>query len=101
MKIKRKEFPINAEPLGKCPKHKDVDVVETACEFKCTEEGCKLDVPREFCKREITREEMLQFLTDKGTPVLEGWISKRGKNFSAALKQNLRKRGGFEFDFAD
>lgn len=100
-KVKRKEFPVNPEPLGKCPKHPKADVVETACEFKCTEAGCKLEVPREFCKREITREEMLQFLKNKGTEVLEGWISKRGKTFSAALKLNMRKRGGFEFDFAD
>ena len=100
-KVKRKEFPVNPEPLGKCPKHRDADVVETPTDFKCLEEGCKLEVPRELCKREIKREEVQAMLKDKVSPLLEGFVSKRGKAFSAALKINMRKRGGFEFDFAD
>ena len=50
-----KEFPVNPEPVGKCPRHPDSDIVETATSFVCSSGNCKINIPREICKRELPR----------------------------------------------
>jgi DNA topoisomerase-3 len=100
--VKRKEFPVDPAPIAKCPKHPKAQVVETPTDFACPEEKCKVKIPRDLLKREITRDEAKSLLVDKETPVLEGFLSRKtGKTFSAMLKLNLRKAGGWEFAFPD
>jgi DNA topoisomerase-3 len=92
-----KEFPINADPLGACPKHPDAKIVETATAFVCNDEGCSINIPREICKRELTRDEAAKLFADGETPVLENFTSQGGKPFSASLYIKATGRHGFHF----
>jgi len=102
---------INAEPLGKCPVHHDVpcQVVETQNDFIC-ESAKKLrdageprppgfSFPRVLCKRQMKREEVVALITTKATPVLQRFISKRGRPFAAKL--TLQDGGRFAFEFPE
>jgi DNA topoisomerase-3 len=97
--VKRKEFPVDPQPIGRCPKHPKADVAETPTDYACREDGCKFRVPREVCQRALARDEVAALLKDGATPTLEGFVSKRGKPFSASLKVNKRKTAGWEFSF--
>jgi DNA topoisomerase-3 len=100
---------INPEPLGKCPVHSGQDcmVVETRTEFACQqykrakEQGesrpAGFSFPRVLCKREMKREEVIAFLNQGATEVLQKFISKRGRPFSAKLVQQPGGRFTFEF----
>jgi len=92
-----REFPVNAEPLVRCPKHADADVIETPTTYACSQEGCSVHLPREVCKREITREEATAYFKDGQTPVLEALISRKGTPFSASLYLKRTGRHGFRF----
>jgi len=92
-----RKFPVNPEPVSKCPYHAEADVVETATEFVCKEDGCKLSVPREICKRELTRDEAVKLFTEQTTDPLEGFTSKAGKLFDATLYLKKSGRHGFRF----
>ena len=71
--VASREFPVNPQPVSKCPYHPDSDVVETPTNFACKEDGCKLSVPREICKRELTRDEAAQLFKDNTTEALESY----------------------------
>lgn len=102
---------INEEPLCSCPVHQGTgcQIVETASEFICqtkskgkTEGESGKDVagtscPRILCKREMKRDEVLPLFANGETAMLSGFISKRGRRFSAKLK--LAKDGSFSFEF--
>ncbi len=92
-----KEFPVNAEPLGACPKHPEAKIVETATAFVCTDDGCRINIPREICKRELTRAEATKLFADGETPVLENFTSQAGKPFAASLYIKATGRHGFRF----
>ncbi|MCO4771299.1 MAG: DNA topoisomerase 3 [Deltaproteobacteria bacterium] len=93
----RKEFPVNAEPMGKCGSCKDGKIIETPTDFQC--DNCKVRVSREVCKRELKREEATELFTKKKSALLEGFTSRAGKPFNAFLK--LKKSGGHRFEWAD
>ncbi len=99
-----KAFPVNPEPIGKCPggtrcpaDGKGV-IVETPTAYACSTEGCKISIPREICKREVVREEAIQLFKDNETDVLEGFTSRAGKPFAASLYLKKNGRHGFRFD---
>ena len=92
-----KEFPVNPEPLGACPKHPEAKIVETATAFVCNDDGCRISIPREICKREVTRDEAAKLFADGETAVLENFTSKAGKPFSASLYIKRTGRHGFRF----
>jgi DNA topoisomerase-3 len=104
-------FEINPEPLGVCPVHKgDCLVIETATDFICetkkksrdqgsSRQGEGFGFPRTLCKREIKREEALPLVTTGETSFLTGFISKRGRKFSAKLR--LDDKGGVTFVFPE
>ena len=92
-----KEFPVNTEPLGACPKHPEAKIVETATAFVCDDDSCRINIPREICKREVTREEVAKLFADGETAVLENFTSKAGKPFSASLYIKRTGRHGFRF----
>jgi DNA topoisomerase III len=92
-----KEFEVNPEPLGKCPKHPTADVIETATNFECSDESCRIRIPREICKRELVREEAIELFANNETRVLEGFTSRTGKPFAASLYIKRTGRHGFRF----
>jgi DNA topoisomerase-3 len=60
---------------------------------------CKFKSGREICQRKISKEEMVALLTDGRTAVLDDFVSKAGKPFSAALV--IDDQGKSVFEFAD
>lgn len=104
-------FEVNPEPIGACPIHQeDCRVVETAIDFVCEtklkarKEGdnnaAGFSFPRMLCKREVKRTEFSDYLLKKETEFLNGFISKKGRPFSAKLQMN-EGGGGFTFVFPE
>lgn len=104
------QITIDENPLGDCPIHgSPCRVIEAQVEFVCEQRkaakqaGQKtatgFSFPRLICKREMKREEVLQFLKDKQTAFLNGFISKKGRPFSAKL--TMQANGGFAFEFPE
>ena len=103
-------FEVNAEPLGSCPMScKDTcSVIETETNFICRDRHESIQAgdkgaggfqfPRMLCKREIKREEVQTYLKTGETPVLTGFISKRGRKFAAKLVME-NDGTGFRFEF--
>ena len=100
-------FEVNPEPLGKCPTNfsDTCQVIETPYEFTCKDRaeaekgeqgGCGFKFPRMLCKREIKRDELIAYLENGETPVLAGFVSKRGRKFAAKL---VMEKGGDSFRF--
>ncbi|SMF38103.1 DNA topoisomerase [Pseudobacteriovorax antillogorgiicola] len=101
-------FEVNPEPIAPCPNAMDEGclVVETPHDFVCKHKaeakegeestGCGFKFPRMLCKREIKREEVEAYLKDGETPVMAGFVSKRGRKFAAKL---VMEKGGDSFRF--
>ena len=66
--------------------------------YACTgfKEGCRFRVPFRLCSRDISLKEASTLLSEGKTPVLEGFVSKKGNPFSAALRLS---DGKVEFEF--
>ena len=92
-----KEFEVNPEPLCKCPRHPEADVVETSTAYVCSDDGCRIRIPREICKRELVRTEATELFSGGETRVLEGFTSRTGKPFAASLYIKRTGRHGFRF----
>ena len=98
-----REFPVNAEPVARCPAgnrcpaNGEGIIGETTTAFACSTEGCRVSVPREICKRELVREEAVRLFKDGETAVLEGFTSRAGKPFAASLYLKKNGRHGFRF----
>ena len=71
-----------------CPGHKKDD--ENSCIFS--------GIPKELCRKSITKETAEILLNGKKTEIINGFVSKKGKSFNAAL---VLKDGKVEFDFGD
>lgn len=91
------------EPLdvGPCPYHPENTVKRGPRGYRCDFEGdekCKLNIPLRVCQRTFQVEEV-QALTgeERKTALLEGFISKRNRPFSATL--HLTDEGGFRWEF--
>ena len=105
-------FEVNPEPLGACPVHPDEKclVIETPHEYICeqlaearkkAETGADgFSFPRSLCKREMKRDEVITYIRDKDTGFLSGFISKRGRRFSARLRMEEGGQG-FRFEFPE
>jgi DNA topoisomerase-3 len=119
------EYEVDDAPLAPCPVCKEGQWVETRSTFLCDRglaalkaagkddatvyplkpreipEGtayCAALLPRTVCRREITRDEALGFLRDGKTAILEEFISKKGRPFSATLVMKPENgRHSFEF----
>ena len=92
-----KEFPVNDDPLGKCPTCDSGEVKEGPTSWACSNDDCKVVLPREICKREVAREEAEKYFKDKDTGELEGFVSKKGNAFNATLYLKRTGRHGFRF----
>ncbi|BDG59778.1 VirD4-like conjugal transfer protein, CD1115 family [Caldinitratiruptor microaerophilus] len=64
---------------------------------RCTGPGCRLNVRRAVAGRALAHEELAALLRDGQTPVLDGFRSRTGNRFSAAL---VLRRDGSGVDFA-
>lgn len=64
--------------------------------------GCKFSIGN-IAGRGLSEQELTQLLTEGRTQVLEGFVNKSKKKFSAALVKNTGENGEFQigFDFAD
>ena len=64
------------------------DVVRRRYGYRCdgSKDGCPLQIPTVLCGRNVTIAEAATLLTEGKTGLLEGFISKKGKPFTAALK---------------
>ena len=87
-----------------CPVHDDCGVVETNVRYVCRKMlsgeikkgGCTL--AKSVCHRDIGPDVATAFFSEEGkTPILDGFISKRGRPFRGALFRKENGRHGFEF----
>jgi DNA topoisomerase-3 len=88
------------EPLGECP-ISGGKIFETETGYICEHsqadrKPCKFRVSRTILSRDIPKEQVQTLLTTGKTDLLENFISKRGRPFSAYLKLEDGKVG-FEF----
>jgi DNA topoisomerase III len=92
------------EPLGKCPKCGE-KIFETENSYICERsqadrKPCKFKLSKTILGKGIPREQAQKLLATGKTDLLEGFISKRGRPFSAYLKLEDEKVG-FEFPEKD
>ena len=90
------------EPLGPCPKCQS-RVFETPNAYTCekavgADRTCDFRSGRMILKRPIAREEMIKLLETGRSPLLEKFISKKGRPFSAFLVRQPDGKIGFEFE---
>ncbi len=85
------------EKVGVCPICKK-DVVRGRYGYNCVgyKDGCTFKINGVICKRVISKKNAELLLSTGKTSKIEGFISKNGKSFNAALKLNGTK---VEFDF--
>lgn len=93
------------EPLGPCPKC-NANVYETPNAYTCQKatgpaKTCDFRSGRTILKRVIEREEMIELLKKGRTPLLQKFISKKGRPFSAFLVKQPDGKIGFEFEARD
>ncbi len=86
--------------MGKCPSC-TAPVVETPRAYSCSkwqDTGCSFVIWKQIAGRNISSEEATLLLEKNETPVLDGFKSKAGKDFSAALSLKEQK---VVFNFSD
>ena len=84
------------EAICPCPKC-DGTIRETDTHYACDQQECKFaGVGKVICKREITQSEAKSILVDGKSPLIEDFISRRGRPFPAYLVLEGNKVG-FEF----
>jgi DNA topoisomerase III len=90
------------ETLGECPKCR-ANVYETPAAYVCEKalgaaKTCDFRSGRTILQRAIEREQMMKLLKDGKTDLLEKFISKKGRPFSAYLVRQPDGKIGFEFE---
>ena len=88
-------------PIGKCPKCGG-SVFESETHFLCEKsqaktKPCKFGSARLILQRPFQREEMASLLANGRTGLLEGFVSRHGRPFSAFLILTEENKVGFEF----
>jgi DNA topoisomerase-3 len=89
--------------ICKCPACEGGEIYETPgsyiCDRRAKGEGCKARLSREMCKFQIPREQAVKYFTEGKTDVIDKWISKKGRPFSAALVCNLSGKRMLAWEF--
>jgi DNA topoisomerase-3 len=86
----------SANRLCPCPLCEKGNIFVTPTSFLCERraeggnKACKARLAREMCKIEIPREQALKYFTEGKTDIIETWISKKGRPFSAAITCNTK-----------
>ncbi len=89
--------------ICKCPSCEKGEIYETPSSYICDQRvagaGCRARLSKEMCKFQIPREQAKKFFTEGRTDVIDQWISKKGKPFSASLVCNAKGKRllGWEF----
>ena len=84
--------------VADCPMCEGGIVARKANGYACKEKECGFKLPVQLCKRELQIEEVKQLIgPDRSTSLLEGFISRRNRPFSATLK--LGDNGKITWDF--
>ncbi len=94
------QAPVNPTPLGTCPLCKEGVVIETPQSYICSlgeTKGCHFALARKLLGRTMTREEAITYVHEGRTPFLDGFISRRGRPFRAALILGDHGRHTWEF----
>lgn len=98
-----KEAMEKGEAMCKCPVCNRGQIFETETSYVCSErvlgEGCKGRLSKEMCKFEISREQALKFFKDGETDLIDKFISKKGRPFSAKLACNPKGRRILNWQF--
>lgn len=84
--------------LGKCPLCGG-EIKESQKAFGCANwkaNGCKFAVWKTVAQRPVTMEEAKELIANGRTGLLDGFVSKKGSNFSAML---VIKEGKVVFEF--
>jgi DNA topoisomerase III len=94
--------PANAasgEPLGKCPKCGSL-VVETKKSYGCSgwREGCKFAIWKTVSGKRLSEGQAKQLLKNGRTPQMQGFKTKAGKPYAAALKLDQDHRVRLDFE---
>jgi DNA topoisomerase III len=89
------------EPLGKCPKCGS-RVFENGLSYLCEKaatqpRGCVFRSGMMILQQPIEREQMVKLLASGRTDILRGFVSKKGRRFSASLVVDKDGKVGFEF----
>ena len=86
------------DAVGKCPLC-GKDVKKDRYSYRCTghEQGCPCKIPAFLCGKALTVKNAADLLTDGKTEKIEGFTSKKGTTFDAALKL---EDGKVTFDFS-
>jgi DNA topoisomerase-3 len=101
------EFEVNPEPLCRCPVHEDCFVIESPIDYVCQQRKAQQEagtakptgvvLPRVVCRRPMLRDEAKKLFETGETDLIEDFVSRYGKPFSARLK--LRDDGRHQFEF--
>ncbi len=80
-----------------CPKCKVNKLIQSPKIIKCPDTACGFILWPTMAKKKLTKEQIEQLLTTGKTGVIEGFKSKAGKTFDAAVKFNSSFEAKFEF----
>lgn len=84
-----------------CPLCQAPTLRSTMDAYSCRTPDCKFSLRRVISGREISEEEAIALATQKITPILEGFTSRFGKKFDAALTIDEKGKVIFSFDDND
>jgi Topoisomerase IA len=68
---------------------------------KCSNPECGVSMNRTVCQKKLPDKVLKTLIEDGKTPVLGGFVSKKGSTFSAALKRSVIEREGRRYFNAD
>ncbi len=91
---------VDPRPLGACPLCKEGVIIETPQSYICSlgrTKGCHFALARKVLGRTMTREDAEAYAREGRTPFLDGFISRRGRPFRAALILGDHGRHTWEF----
>ena len=86
--------------LGLCPICHNI-VVENKVGYGCCgyKDGCKFFIGKNIAGRDISKSEAKQLLDNGETGLLQGFVSRAGKNFNAKLVLDSERKIKFEFKY--
>ena len=86
--------------LGLCPICHNI-VVENKAGYGCCgyKDGCKFFIGKNIAGRDISKSEAKQLLDNGETGLLQGFVSRAGKNFNAKLVLDNERKIKFEFKY--
>jgi DNA topoisomerase-3 len=90
------ETVVNEESLGRCPVCQS-PVVETTEHYRCSSADCRFQMKKTYANKAIDRATARGLLEKGKTELIEDFVSKYNKPFSAYLKLGAKGRVEFEF----